>query len=261
LLHSKRFSIFDNKKDMRLETEFETTLHKLLDEVSTQHDSIKIIHHFSLFNNQAISSQQWQTLHSVVPDSIIKALPKRQSSFFNGRLCAEQTLIKLGESPRLNIGKLKQPIWPNGVIGSISHCDGMALAIATSQMNIHGIGIDIESILDSKTLNAIRQSALSEDERNRIPDWKQDIGLCENTLVTVIFSLKESFYKSVFNYVNRVLEFNAIEVINITAQKVEFIIKEQSVLESLIQQDVIQGIHLQGHYDLQENHTITCVII
>lgn len=246
---------------MHSEPELATALDKLLNELSAQHKQLKLAHHFLTFKDVEISSQQWLSLQSFVPDSILNSLSKRQSSFFYGRVCAEQVLTELGVPPKLDIGKMRQPIWPNGVKGSISHCHGIALAVATDQWDLHGIGIDIELFLDNRTRDVIKKSALNTSEQEQLNRWMDITGLSENKLVTIIFSIKESFYKAVSNYVHRILEFDAIEIVNITQKNVEFIIQEKSVVDTLIKQGMIQDVSLKGQYIVHEYNAITCVIL
>jgi len=70
---------------------------------------------------------------------------KRRSDFTAGRECARLALRKLGMGtvPILS-GPAKQPIWPQDVCGSITHCQGYSAAVVARQADIRGIGIDAE---------------------------------------------------------------------------------------------------------------------
>src|SRR5699024_2591462 len=58
-------------------------------------------------------------------EAIGNALPKRRAEFTAGRWCARQALTELGLPPTpVERGDHGSPCWPDGVVGSITHCDG-----------------------------------------------------------------------------------------------------------------------------------------
>lgn len=73
-----------------------------------------------------------------------QAVAKRQREFLAGRWCARSALKKLG----YEVGPILSetdgfPLWPAGVVGSISHNDHWSLAVVTAGRR--GIGVDIET--------------------------------------------------------------------------------------------------------------------
>ena len=49
---------------------------------------------------------------------------KRLSDFATGRYCAMKALEQFGiQDAIIPIGEDRAPIWPEGIVGSISHCD------------------------------------------------------------------------------------------------------------------------------------------
>lgn len=61
------------------------------------------------------------------PNSLNKAVIKQKSEFLAGRYVAIKALSILGFNiSDVPIGKYREPIWPHGVIGSISHTDTSA---------------------------------------------------------------------------------------------------------------------------------------
>ena len=72
---------------------------------------------------------------------------KRLSDFSTGRYCAKKALEELGLFDLIiPIGKDREPIWPDGIVGSISHCDSMVGSIVALKENYNSIGLDIEEI-------------------------------------------------------------------------------------------------------------------
>ena len=72
---------------------------------------------------------------------------KRKTEHLAGRIAAVYALREYGYKCVPAIGELRQPVWPAGVYGSISHYGTSALAVVSRQP----IGIDIEEIFSVQT--------------------------------------------------------------------------------------------------------------
>src|SRR3984957_6533699 len=74
-----------------------------------------------------------------------RVVPKRYREFATGRTCARQALGILGfpRSPIL-VGPSRQPLWPPGAVGSITHCTGYCAAAVGRREDYRAIGIDAE---------------------------------------------------------------------------------------------------------------------
>jgi len=83
--------------------------------------------------------------------AMARATPARRYEFALGRRCAREALALLG-GPRVAIpvGRFRDPVWPFGYVGSITHCRGFCAAAAArtppgnSSCGIRGIGLDSE---------------------------------------------------------------------------------------------------------------------
>jgi 4'-phosphopantetheinyl transferase EntD len=74
-----------------------------------------------------------------------RAVEKRRKEFATGRVCARKALAGLGVSPRpVPSGPKGSPVWPAGVVGSITHCDGYFAAAVARGADLVSIGIDAE---------------------------------------------------------------------------------------------------------------------
>jgi 4'-phosphopantetheinyl transferase EntD len=72
---------------------------------------------------------------------------KRINDFSTGRFCARTALRNLNlQHHEILIGPKKEPLWPAGIVGSISHSDGMAGAIIACSSNCKSLGLDIENL-------------------------------------------------------------------------------------------------------------------
>src|SRR5213592_4895962 len=73
------------------------------------------------------------------------AVERRVQEFATGRACARRALSKLG-APAISIlsGANREPLWPHGVVGSITHCLGYRAAAVAWQLDVLTVGIDAE---------------------------------------------------------------------------------------------------------------------
>jgi 4'-phosphopantetheinyl transferase EntD len=134
-------------------------------------------------------------------DALGSVSDKRRLDFTFGRECARQALRKLGIGvmPILR-GAAREPLWPPGVCGSITHCEGYCAAVVAFQSEIRGIGIDAERLRPLQ--NSVLERVALETERlwiqgadSRVP-WE-----------VLLFSAKESVFKAWFPAVGTWLGF------------------------------------------------------
>jgi 4'-phosphopantetheinyl transferase EntD len=121
-----------------------------------------------------------------------KPTASRLREFTTARTCARRALIRLGlaESP-IPCGLKREPIWPRGVVGSITHCRGYRAAAVAMQCNILTIGIDAE--LHEPLPPEVLTGVATPEERS----WLQ----CAPAGVhwdRLLFSAKENVYKAWF---------------------------------------------------------------
>jgi 4'-phosphopantetheinyl transferase EntD len=129
---------------------------------------------------------------------------KRRHDFCAGRVAARQALEAIGMEARpVPRGPSGQPIWPAGVVGSITHSKGVAVAVALRAAT-GGVGVDLElrSLPFSKET---RRLVLTANERNWIdseggPPWP-----------LILFSAKEATYKAMPDAVRLRLGFQDVE--------------------------------------------------
>jgi 4'-phosphopantetheinyl transferase EntD len=122
-----------------------------------------------------------------------RTVSTRRQEFAAGRSCARAALGLLGvpQSPILQ-GQHREPLWPVGAVGSITHCEGYCAAAVASEEDYASIGIDAEpnEPLPAGVLELIAVGA----ERAWIQDAPQGV-VCWDRL---LFSIKESIYKTWF---------------------------------------------------------------
>ena len=85
--------------------------------------------------------------------------PKRLADFSTGRYCAMKALEQIGiQNVIIPIGKDREPIWPEGIVGSISHCESLTGAIVSRKADHISLGLDI-LIGTPNRVNALFSSA------------------------------------------------------------------------------------------------------
>lgn len=141
-----------------------------------------------------------------MPQALLQAKPKRVAEYVAGRLCARAALQQLGWQHTPGFGHQRQPLWPQGVWGSITHSNGMAVAVVSEKVSI---GLDLESILADNIAQEVGDTLMTRTEQQRFSSQLSP------RLITLIFSAKESFYKAAFPYVGRLFEFSAMDVLEI----------------------------------------------
>jgi 4'-phosphopantetheinyl transferase EntD len=137
--------------------------------------------------------------------------PSRLSEFAHGRACARRALARLGiPACPIPVGVNREPLWPEDVVGSISHCGQHAAAAVAYRTNTEGLGIDLETTerLDGPLLNIVcRPEELLWLERAESNGF----------LDKLFFSAKESLFKCVWPTVRRFIDFHEIEIgLNLT---------------------------------------------
>ena len=113
----------------------------------------------------------------------------RQREFVTGRMCARRALDLLGlGASRLLPDADGIPQWPEGMVGSISHCRGVAMAMAAKSVDCRLLGLDLEKT-NRLSAGAIKQVLHPIEEIFAGGDQLK---------ASIIFSLKEAFYKAQF---------------------------------------------------------------
>lgn len=145
-------------------------------------------------------------LFPLLPASIRRAVRRRQIAWIGGRLCAECSLQMLGfPSHSVPRGSNGEPIWPQGVVGSITHTELSAHAVVVRRMDGAGIGIDSERVVDPKTQQAVAAICCDLSERTA---WLQGPDALVRT--TLLFAAKEAFYKAAWPALRRFITFDEV---------------------------------------------------
>ncbi|MGW2254672.1 4'-phosphopantetheinyl transferase family protein [Kitasatospora sp. NPDC001660] len=138
-----------------------------------------------------------------------KAVDKRRREFTTVRHCARAALARLGVPYRPIVpGRLGAPSWPDGVVGSLTHCDGFRAAVVARSGDLASVGVDAEPALPLPE-GVIDVIALP-DERRRIEALlSSHPGIPWDR---ILFSAKESVYKAWFPLTGTFLDFGEADL-------------------------------------------------
>ena len=84
-------------------------------------------------------------LYAAERAAIADASEGRRREFTGGRICARRALELLGLSPvAVPVGVDGAPVWPDGIVGSITHKGAYRAAAVAFASDVAGLGIDAE---------------------------------------------------------------------------------------------------------------------
>ena len=101
------------------------------------------------------------------------------------------------------------PMWPDGVAGSISHSQKWAGALVGSISSYHSIGLDIESI--GRVTQDLWHLFFNDQE---IDFLKSRSAKYQELFSTILYSMKEAFFKMQFQLTQKFIEFKDCEIIS-----------------------------------------------
>lgn len=124
-----------------------------------------------------------------------RAVAKRVREFRAGRACARHAIRALGlEPPAIPVGPDRAPVWPAGVVGSITHSADFAAAVVARRDDVAGVGIDAER------RDAVRPELLARICTPAELRWLEEVPgdgeLDADASRALVFSAKECLYKA-----------------------------------------------------------------
>ncbi|MFE8955791.1 4'-phosphopantetheinyl transferase [Streptomyces althioticus] len=140
---------------------------------------------------------------------LTRAVAKRRREFTAARFCARRAMEKLGvpAAPVVS-GERGAPVWPGGLAGSMTHCEGYCAAALVRADDLASLGIDAEphAPLPEGVLTTIalpREAARVDRLLEERPDVHWD---------RLLFSAKESVYKAWYPLTHRWLDFSEADI-------------------------------------------------
>jgi 4'-phosphopantetheinyl transferase EntD len=140
---------------------------------------------------------------------IAQAVEPRRHEYAAVRSCARICLGRLGYRPvPILPGVGGAPIWPAGVLGSMTHCTGYAAAAVAPVPQISAVGIDAEP--DAPLPDGVLELVATPAERDRLTATRPEID--GPNWDRLLFSAKEAVYKAWFPLVGEWLDHQEAEI-------------------------------------------------
>lgn len=134
-----------------------------------------------------------------------RMVERRRQEFAAGRACAHRALRRIeADYGPIKVAHRRDPIWPTGIVGSITHCEGFCAAAVARGGPVAALGIDAEPArpLDDET----RDTILNPDEQREMMHLPLPPGLW----TTTGFAAKEALFKAVYPVLIREIAFDEI---------------------------------------------------
>jgi len=180
------------------------------------------------YDIEGFESAAFARLGIDIPPSIERSVRKRQAEFLMGRLAATEALASLQDATvgaasaakdpsdnptqtrQIPIGPSREPVWPPGIAGSITHAGPYAAAVATNATGLRGIGVDIEQRIAPETRRSVEEMVLHPAEHSLLRAMTGEAPY--EMLLAIAFSAKESFFKGSFATVGTYFDFSAVDI-------------------------------------------------
>ena len=132
---------------------------------------------------------------------VSRAVEKRRAEFAAGRSLARIALTEIGHAPCAILQADRAPVWPPGIVGSITHNNEYVAVCVINRATYAGIGIDIE--MARRVTDDIETRILTIDEigDTTVPDAR-----------TLRFACKEAVYKAVNPIIGGFFGFQAVRI-------------------------------------------------
>lgn len=136
------------------------------------------------------------------------AIETRRREFTTARMCAREALEALGFHPvQILQDERRAPIWPDGVVGSITHCTGFRAAAVARSTAVRSLGIDAEP--RSPLPDGVADLVLTSAERTTL---RAATEVLPEEVERLIFVIKESIYKAWYPLTKSWLGFQDVSV-------------------------------------------------
>ena len=202
------------------------------------------------------------------PNELLHAVKKRQSEFLAGRMAAQLALSELSiDNIDIPIGKNRAPVWPNGIMGSITHTSNTAICAVTFDSGLSNglkngldsdsdcgysiLGLDLENQINGNTVEEIKYNVINKKEEQLL----KEKALNFPTAFTLTFSAKESLFKALHPSVGFYFDFTDAEIIDLSIENNSF----DLVLNRTLTSKHLKGTIFKGIFHIEANKILTLI--
>jgi 4'-phosphopantetheinyl transferase EntD len=184
--------------------------------------------------------------------SIANAVPRRRLEFATGRDCARRAMTALGHAtasmPR---GQDRVPIWPDGLVGNITHTDDwVAAAVARRDQGFAAIGMDLEPA--AALPPDLWASICAPEEQAMLAVMH---GMTPGLAARLVFCMKEAAFKCQYALSRAMLEFSDL-AIDVNAEAGTFAATYRKVVPPFGIND-----RLSGRFAVSAEHFASAVVV
>ncbi|BCE03388.1 4'-phosphopantetheinyl transferase family protein [Marinicellulosiphila megalodicopiae] len=224
-------------------------------ELIKHHSHKNLVHYKVKYDIENYSILLFDVLKILLPTHIQQSVKKRQAEYLAGRYAAKLTLEVLGVyNFDIKTDALRAPIWPDLILGSITHTHNTAMCIANMQSDFIGIGVDLEPLIDPQIIANIQNQIIF---ANDFFILKQHPKLQTQKIFTLIYSIKESFFKAAYPSTLHYFDFDAVEISELNLDNQSFCLVLKNNLNDILVKDSVHA----GFFNEMEDgvYSIVCL--
>jgi 4'-phosphopantetheinyl transferase EntD len=136
--------------------------------------------------------------------AVARSVVRRQAEFAAGRQAARAALVRLcGFSGPVPAGGDRAPVWPLGVVGTISHDEGLAVAAVALAQHVWALGLDIDTVARFKP--ELESTICTPDEVHRLLQGRTPSE--RQSQLARVFCIKEAVFKAQYPLTRGWLDF------------------------------------------------------
>lgn len=164
-----------------------------------------------------------------------------------GAACAAEALRRVGGAGAPERSPDGAPVWPRGIVGSVSHARRVAIAAVARTSVCAALGVDVEPVMSAARAARVHGEIATERER---------AGWASPERLTVLFSSKESVYKCLHPVTRVWFDFHDAEIVQADED-------EGRVTLALLRDvgGVRRGTELVARFAWAEGHVVTAVTL
>lgn len=186
-----------------------------------------------------------------LPEDLERFAVKRQRDYLAGRIAAREALTRLDvttSSWPLQRNLNGSPQWPPGVAGSISHSQGIAVAVVATAAHYPVVGVDVQALMGPEQRRRMERQVLPE-ALPCPPGWTPE------AFLTLAFSAKESLFKALSRDVGNIFGFDAAHLTEVDTRRNLFRLR----VARRLAENRPAGVIFVGRYALGDNWLMTGV--
>lgn len=206
------------------------------------------------FDPAGFSEALAESMHFEFPAKMRRAVPKRRAEFFAGRILALQGLQELGVKGGAVSQDDRRPVWPSGIVGSITHTTGLAAALVARVEGVRGIGVDIEECMTEEVADRIATRIVYPTDWSAIEDLVQ---LKKHQQATLVFSAKESIYKCLNPLTGVFFGFEDASIVSVNGDLCQLRFR----LNKTLSEEFAQGYEGVVRYHVAPEHITTVALL